>query len=169
MGLEKTIANIFDSPSDEITLPGQMLKIDEAEISEETIKKSLKSTSELMSVGVEKAISGSEVKSVMLPEDIDIIQPNYVIDLSDVGDVEAIQVMALDSILDEDGDMGLYIYKKGSIQKAGMGHGWLLNRVIVSAMKNVFGDKCLIYRNYSPDKEVEVIDGKDLAHLRLSI
>ena len=167
--MEKTIINIFDSPADEITLPGETLRINDVEISEEDIKKKLRLATELISDGVEKAISGDMVKSVLLPEDLDIMQPNYVIDLTHVGDIESIQAMALDAILDEDGDMAVYLYKTGSIQKVGVAHSWLLNRVIVSAMKNVFGDKCLIYRNYSPDKEVEIIDSKDLTHLRLSI
>lgn len=167
--MEKLEINLFDSKADEVAMPGQSIKLDEAEISEQEIKDSLKSTTDVISQGIEGALSGETVKSVLIPEESDIIQPNYVIDFSELGEIEPIQSMAIDALLNEDGDMAVYGYTNGGITKLGMGYSDVLNRVIASAIGNVFNNQCLIYRNYDIGKKLDIVDSKDISHLRLSI
>lgn len=167
--MDKLEVNIIDASADDVLMPGMGIKIDDEDISEKEILESTKSTTDIISKGIEKALSGETVKSVLIPEDISIVQPNYVIDLSKLTEIDPIQAMALDAILNEDGDMAVYIYTPGELEKIGMGYSWMLNRIIVSAIGNVFDNKCLIYRNYAVDRELEIVDSKNIVHLRLSI
>lgn len=152
---------IFDD-NDEVVLPGS----EHGDGSDTPIDVE---ESNLISHGVVDAISGEVVKSVLIPEDTGIIQPNYVIDLTDIKDVEPLQIVALDSLVHEDGDVALYLYITGGIQKIGMGYSWMLDKILVTAMNNVFGEECRVYRDFTPGEPVEVIDGKNITNLKLTI
>lgn len=163
--------NIFDSAPNDIVIPGLALDFKEVSIGEEDLSNKLKGLEELMSdsESIEGAISGDVVKSVLLPEDTGIILPNYVIDLTKIEEIEPIQVMALDSLLNEDGDVGIYLYIKGGIEKIGMSYGHIIDRIIVPAIGSIFNGGAPVYKDYQPGKAAVVADTNDIGSLRLSI
>lgn len=161
--------SIFDTQADDIAMPGTVVNIDNAEISGEDIKNILTSTGDVISRGIEDALTGDTIKSVIVPEESDITLPNYVIDLSEVSEICEIHSTAIDALLNEDGDTAVYVYTNTGIDKIGMGYGELLNRIIAPAISNIFNDKCLIYKNYQIGEDLDIVDGKDISNLRLSI
>lgn len=146
---------IFETDSNDIALPGQTPETADGK--------------ELMSEGIEEAILEEEVKTIILPEEYGIITPNYVIDMSDVEEVDEIQIRGLDALLNRDGDLAVYIHRKGSIQKIGMAYSWILSRIIVQTINNIFNGKCTIYKDLAPGKEAYVVSSKNVSHLRLGI
>ena len=146
---------IFETDSNDIALPGQTPETADGK--------------ELMSEGIEEAILEEEVKTIILPEEYGIITPNYVIDMSDVEEVDEIQIRGLDALLNRDGDLAVYIHRKGSIQKIGMAYSWILSRIIVQTINNIFNGKCIIYKDLAPGKEAYVVSSKNVSHLRLGI
>lgn len=124
---------------------------------------------DLISKDIGSAIEGETVKSLILDEDNEILLPNYIIDLSKLEAVEPIQIMALDSLLNEDGDMALYILIKGGIEKIGMAYKSQLDRILVPAMTSILGSEVLIYKDYKPGEKVVIADMKNLSKLRLTI
>lgn len=155
----------FENPDDEIIMPG--ISTEDKNSSDNTQGKD--NGSELMSEGVERAITGDVVKEVLLKEEFGIMVPNYVIDLSNVESVCKIQSMTLDAILDPEGDTAVYIYVSKSLQKLGMGNGDILNRILVPVMKNVFDEKCKVYRDFKEGEPLNIVDGKSISSLRLTI
>ena len=123
----------------------------------------------LKSEGIGDAISGDVVKSMIIPEDTDIILPNYVIDFSNIKEVFEIQIVALGAMLNENGDTALYIYNKGEMQRLGMAFGEVLNRVLVSSADNLFNGECILYKNVKVGEKAKVVKSNDITKLRLSI
>ena len=123
----------------------------------------------LKSEGIGDAISGDVVKSMIIPEDTDIILPNYVIDFSNIKEVFEIQIVALGAMLNENGDTALYIYNNGEMQRLGMAFGEVLNRVLVSSVDNLFNGECILYKNVKVGEKAKVVKSNDITKLRLSI
>jgi len=124
---------------------------------------------DIISEGINEAITKDVVSAIIIPEEEIILQPNYVIDIDDIDEVENIQVEALDEILREDGDLAIYLYYKGGIQKIGMSDSNTLHKIIVPAITNIFDNRCKIYRNFKPGTKLNVVNTKDISHLRLRI
>lgn len=123
----------------------------------------------LKSEGIGDAISGDVVKSMIIPEDTDIILPNYVIDFSNIKEVFEIQIVALGAMLNENGDTALYIYNNGEMQRLGMAFGEVLNRVLISSVNNLFNGECVLYKNVKVGEKAKVVKSNDITKLRLSI
>lgn len=147
---------IFDSDPEKPILP------DEVNTNNNDIE-------DLKSQCIEDAITGEVVKSVLLEVENSIVIPNYVIDMSELKEIEPIQVNALDSLLNENGDVVIYIYLNGNLQKIGMANSWVIHRIIVPAISTIFNNKCKIYKDFQVGKELNIINTKSIAHLRLSI
>lgn len=118
---------------------------------------------------VDNAISGEIVKQVLISEESDFITPNYLIDLSSVEEVVEIQMIALKSLVHTDGDTCIYLALEKDTVRLGNGIGDVLDRIIVSAVENVFGEECGVYRNYTPTGKNVRMTGTTIGHLRMSI
>jgi len=123
----------------------------------------------LMTVGIEEALVGDEVKSVLIPDDKSVIKPNYVINISNIKTVEHAQITALDSLLHVDGNVAIYLYMNNKMQKVGMAYSNIVDRLIVVAVNNIFNNDCEIYKDVEVGKKVKMINSKDISYLRLSI
>lgn len=124
---------------------------------------------DLIIEGVEDAITKDTIHPILIPDDIDIRQPNYVIDMSNIKEIDKIQVTAIDAMLNEDGEVAVYIYIGGEIKKMGMGYSNVLDRLIAIAVRNILGDEAEVYKDYVVGEDAKVIDDRDITHLRLNI
>lgn len=125
---------------------------------------------ELISEGLERAIRGETVKSLMIPEDMEVALPNYVIDISQVETLREVQMEALDTLLHPNGDTAIYAYTTGGLIRLGFGVASILDRILSISIKNLFaGTKCFIYKDFVPGEPLTIISEKDITTMRLSI
>ena len=103
--MAEELFNLFDSKPDEPILPSADQPIDEGLLTEKDIRLGIKSANELISEGLERAIGGTKVNSIMVPQENSLALPNYVIDIDDADSVAEWHTEALDSFLDPDGDV----------------------------------------------------------------
>ena len=123
----------------------------------------------LISVGVEEAISGEMVKSVIIPETLEMCIPNYVLDFRGARNVRDHCLMALEGMLTDDGDTHIYIWLDKSLSRVGMGIGSSLDRILAPGMTSLFGDMCRIYQDAETGKPVKEIRQHDPSKIRLRL
>lgn len=124
----------------------------------------------LKSKGVEEAISGERVKSVIIKENDDVEIPNFTIDISENNYVMDIQTLALDSILRENGDTALYILdEKLGLIKIGYGDRLMLNKVLPRIIYNVFGPEYKIYADFQIGKQAKLFNQANILTKRMNI
>lgn len=123
----------------------------------------------LISRGVEEAISGSMVKSILIPETLELMTPNYVLDFRKAERLRKHQIMALSSIIDDDGDTAIYVCLNNGMEKLGMGVGVSLERVLPAGVQSVFGDACVLYQDVERNKPLREIKRQDVNKIRLRI
>lgn len=128
-----------------------------------------KSVEMLKSEGIERAIKGETVKSIMLPEDLQIDFPNYVIDLSDMETINDFQMKSIDSLLHSQGDLPIYLNTKLGIVKIGKGKTEILDRLLALIVTSLLGPKCKLYKNYVPGEIPKVVSTKDICTMRMRI
>lgn len=160
---------IFEARPDKPVMPNAKQKLDEGLISEEDIRAGLKSGSELISEGLDRAILGDTVKSMMIPEDLNIAIPNYVIDFTSLDELYEFQMEAIDALLHPDGDVTIYAYTRAGLAKLGRGLSSILDRILTLAISNLFEGKCTIYKDFIPGEPLKTVSEKDITTMRLSI
>lgn len=161
--------NIFDYEPDKPIMPSANQKLDEGALNTEDIKQQLKSGSDLISEGLDRAILGDTVKSMMIPEDIEIAVPNYVIDFTALEELFEFQMEAIDALLHPEGDITLYAYTKAGLAKLGRGMSSILDRILPVAISNLFDSQCKIYKDFVPGEALKMVSEKDITTMRLSI
>lgn len=157
---------IFSTKASEIQMPSAINPLDEG-LTEEEIKQQIERAS-LISEGLEKAIQGETVKSVMLPEETMIIQPNFVIDVSKI-QLYKHQEFAISYLLHPDGDTALYLNGIHGMGKLGYGDGETLERVIPLMVEHIFHGEIKAYKNFEPGKPLIEVSNKDISAMRLTI
>lgn len=126
--------------------------------------------SALISESIEEAISGEQVKTLILPEDSEIAPLNYIFDFSDVQSINKIQQSALKALVARDGDVQLYLYRKqGGLTAFGEGNKYVLERMIPLIRHHVFNNEIKIYKNFAVGQEVEEVFAKDITKMRLNL
>ncbi|MBR1454664.1 MAG: hypothetical protein IJ593_08510 [Lachnospiraceae bacterium] len=123
----------------------------------------------LISSGVEDALKGETVKSILIPEDFEMMVPNYVIDFTGVNKVMRHQLVAISDTFSDDGDTAIYAIIKGEIQKLGMANGYNIDRIIVSGINSIFNGKCKLYQDVERDKPLKELSLFDIHKIRLNI
>lgn len=123
----------------------------------------------LISKGVEEAISGDMVKSVIIPETLDISLPNYVLDFRGARNVRDHCLSALEGMLTDDGDTHIYIWLESTLSRVGMGIGRSLDRILAPGMQSLFGEMCRIYQDAETGKPVREIKQQDPSKIRLRL
>lgn len=123
----------------------------------------------LISEGIEKAIKGETVKSIIVPEDKMIFLPNYIIDFTGMSEMYEFQMEALDSLLCSDGDVTLYAYTVGGLAKLGTGLSSILDRILPLSISRIFDGKCKIYKDYKRGEKPKVISDKDISTMKIGL
>ena len=123
----------------------------------------------LISHGVEEAISGSTVKSILIPETLDLTIPNYVLDFRKATKLRQHQVKALTSIIADDGDTAIYVVLPNGMEKLGMGIGSSLDRVLPAGVQSIFGSACTLFQNVERGKPLRELKQQDINKLRLRL
>lgn len=161
--------NPFNQKADEIAMPSMSQDLDTGMISEKDIKDNLKSGMELISEGLDRAISGDTVRKMMIAEDTNIAIPNYVIDFTNIDEMFEFQMEAMDALLHPDGEVTIYAYTRTGLAKLGRGLSSILDRILPLAISNLFADKCKIYKDFNIGEIPKVVSDKDITTMRLSI
>ena len=161
--------NLFDTDADKPIIPLFDQGIDDGVITSDELRKQLNGTESLKSVGLERAISGDTVKSVMIPEDVNILIPNYVIDISKVKEVQDCQSYGIDALVSSDGDTVLYYYTKEGLARIGYGKSRTLDRILAIVVRRLFGSECKVYKDLEVGKPLKLVSRGDATTLRLDL
>lgn len=146
------------------------VNVTDAKITDAELKEKIEGQSILMSEGVDDALKGDTVKSMILKENDDIELPNFTLDMSNVESVGQLQMEALDALLHPDGNTALYILnKKIGLVKLGMGLNGMLNKVLPRVVYNVFGPECKIYGDFEIGKKAKLITDSNITTKRMNI
>ena len=100
---DKQLFTPFNDDGSNIIMPGQSnnkqcedskgIDVENARISDAELREKLSEQSILMSEGVEDAIEGQTVKSMLLKENENIDLPNFVLDLSNLDGINKLQMI----------------------------------------------------------------------------
>jgi hypothetical protein len=154
--MEKSNVRLFDTPDDQFIMPGSN--------PEDLAKQEALTKSE-----IDNAIFGRKIKTVVLPEEAQIELPNYVIDLTDLGEITIFQKAALQNLLTTGGDTAIYFYLGKRFTRVGYGMSHRLENLLSLTKKHIFSDKISIYRNLERDKPVDEVVTRDVTKLRLNL
>ena len=123
----------------------------------------------ILSDSLEKALKGDTVKSVIIPEESIIFQPNYVLDFTGLSEMYEFQMEAIDSLLSSEGDVTLYAYTSGGLAKLGTGLSSILDRILPLSMSHIFNDKCKVYKDYKIGTTPVIVSNKDITTMRIGL
>jgi hypothetical protein len=159
--MEDIKLDLFACKSDELIIP--------SEADAEKTKADTHLGDGLISEGLERAIRGGTVKTLMIPEDFEVALPNYVIDLTKVEELYEFQMDALDALLHPDGDTTIYAYTLTGMVKLGRGLSDILDRILAISLTNLFHSTCTLYKDFVPGEKLHKVSEKDIRTMRLSI
>ena len=123
----------------------------------------------LVSEDISSDISGESVKIIRVKEDTIIDENNFILDLSDVGQITASQKEVIKSLISSYGNTSIYLYKKQGLIKLGEGDKYSLERILPLIKLHVFDNAIRIYKNFKRDEPVNEISTKDITKLRLHL
>lgn len=176
--MEKKSQSLFDTKADKLTFPTTMVteeyedeivEEDIAEHSSKEIDEMLKPDEMNRAENVIDAISGDTVKSIIIDEVYGIQTPNYTLDISEIEEMTRTAFAAIRSLLSDTGDTFLYLKKDSTLSLIGMCRSEVLYRVLSPAIKNMFGSKCHIYKDFDATKEVKHVTETDVSAIRLDL
>lgn len=149
---------LFDSNNDEVIMPSIMTE----KVQEEQAK--------LMSDSIDNAILGPNVKTLILPEDSQIAEYNYIFDFTKAEKISSIQKEALKALISSNGDTQLYLYKQQSgLLSIGFGDRYSLERVVPIIKQYVFDNEIPVYKNFKVGKPVTEVVSRDITKMRLKL
>jgi len=102
--------------------------------------------SDLYTEGVEDAITGKQVKQVLVASADEFECPSYLIDMTNVGVITEGALNAIYGLL-SGGNTAVYIKNRDKILKIGHGDDGIFYTVLNSVLKQMFNGKCIIYKN----------------------
>ena len=118
---------------------------------------------------VGEAISGDKVKTSLLSQEHGINTPNYTLDLSKIdGEILDISLLALRSLMREEGPCSFYIVIRNGIARLGNCYGEDIVRILSPSLKYMFEGKGVIIKNFGSEKAVKIV-GRDTSEFRLSL
>lgn len=104
--------------------------------------------SDLYTEGVEDAITGKQVKQVLVASADEFEYPSYLIDMTNVGVITEGALNAIYGLLSGGNTAAaVYIKNKDKILKIGYGDDGIFYTVLNSVLKQMFNGKCIIYKN----------------------
>lgn len=157
--MDKNSINIFGNNSNTIAIMPTI----NSEISTEQ--------SELISdeTQIYENIMHDTVVRISLPKEAKITEKNFIFDFSNMESISVFQKEALKSLVEQEGNVSLYLYKKDTVTKFGEGEQFKLERMIPLLRHYVFCDDIKIYKNYAEGKPLEEVEVRDITKLRLNL
>lgn len=155
--MEKSNISLFDTPEDEFKMPSEMSEEDKKE------------QDKLISDNIGDAILGKEVKVIILPEEVEIQYPNYVLDFTNCPEITIFQKEALTNLMSKDGDTALYLYNQKALTRFGYGLQYKLENLMILTKKHIFGDAIRIYRNVKKGEPIDEVITRDISRQRLNL
>lgn len=129
-----------------------------------------KESSSLISESIDGAILGDKVKTLIIPEDTEIVPYNYIFDFSDLTSINVIQKSSLKSLISKYGEVQLYIYNRTKgLTAFGMGDKYSLERLVPLLREYVFNNEIKVYKNFRVGEKPEEVDHKDITKMRLNL
>ena len=149
----------------------KLFKEDKNEVAMPSIDTEMTSEqAELISESIDKAIGGEQVKVVILKEVDEIAEDNYIFDFTELASINVIQKEALKSLVTNNGNVQLYLYKKGSgLTSFGSGDRYNLEMMIPLVRNYVFNSEIKIYKNYKVGEPAKEVISKDITKMRLHL
>ena len=126
-------------------------------------------TKHLISEGLSKAIGGEVVKSLMIPENLEIYTPNYVLDFREAKILRKHQISILTTLVRDDGDTHIYVCLANGMEKIGMGVGSILDSILQPGLESIFGKACKLYKDVEIGKPVYEVTSSDHSTIRLDL
>ena len=124
----------------------------------------------LISKDISEAILGEYVKSIIIPESLDIVVPNYVLDFRGTEALRKHEVESLACLVDdEDGDIAIYACLGNGLVSLGMGVSTRIERILPVYVQSLFGNSCRLYRDIERGKPLQEIKRHDVSKLRLRL
>lgn len=123
----------------------------------------------LKSRDISDALLGEEVKATSLERENTLEYPNYTLDFSGVTEIAQYQMEGLASLLDDNGDVAIYIAAGKSVSRLGSGRSNILNRLLAIVIKNIFNGSCKVYHNIDANTKPIEVQGFDSSVLRMQI
>ena len=154
--MDKDNLNLFNSDLSEVVLPS---------VSSEAEKEN----QELYSQDISEVILAPKVDVIVVPKDTNINTSNFIFDFSETSAITVMQKEVLKSLVAENGNTEIYLYKKNGLISIGMGDKYYLERVIPLIKKWIFSDSIRIYKNFIPGRQIFEVTGRDFTKLRMNI
>lgn len=123
----------------------------------------------LKTEGLKEAISGEFVKTLLIPENMTIDSPNYVLDFRHAKTLRKHQIEVLATLLSDCGDVYIYVCVPNGLDKIGMGESTILDEMLQPGIESVFGESCRIYKDVAPGEPLREVKKLDPGSLRLNL
>ena len=150
----------------------------------------------LKSNSIDDAMTGTYVKTALLPEDAAVEPVNYTLDFNGVEQISQYQMRALDELLIDDDDakairlkeeeeqqlhpdknnkkygssiIPIYVWVNKDVLKLGYGYLETVSRLLPQIVQRVFVGQCKLYRDVKPGETAHLASGKNLDALVMQI
>ena len=150
----------------------------------------------LKSNSIDDAMTGTYVKTALLPEDAAVEPVNYTLDFNGVEQISQYQMRALDELLIDDDDakairikeeeekqlhpdknskkygssiIPIYVWANKDVLKLGYGYLETVSRLLPQIVQRVFVGQCKLYRDVKPGETAHLASGKNLDALVMQI
>ena len=128
-----------------------------------------KANTELYSESISEVLLAPKVDVISVPKDSKVNQNNFIFDFSNLDSISVMQKEVLKSLVSQDGNIELYLYRKNGLVSFGLGEKYYLERVIPLVKQWIFGDEIKVYKDFIPGKQIFEVTGRDFTKLRLNI
>lgn len=149
----------------------QLFKDDGSKIAMPSISnEELEKQKSLVSENVEKGILGDTVKTLLIPEDAEIADLNYIFDFSTLESINPVQKEALKALVRLDGNVQLYLYKSEiGLTAFGTGDDFLLEKMVPLIKFHVFNDEIRVVKNFKRGHQLNEVKTMDFTKMRLNL
>ena len=130
---------------------------------------SVDSSAQAKEIDIKRAIGGEKVEASLAHKEFDIELPNYVLSLLGVKDIFDYQLKSIEALLNEDGDVTIYLNTGSKLIKIGKGKSEILDRLLALVISSIFGDRALIYKDYTVGEKPKIVSKKDISTMRLTL
>lgn len=126
-------------------------------------------TENLKSQDIGLAISGEMVKAILIPEEVELFYPNYILDFTNAKTLRMHQVKALDTLIHPEGDVAIYAKLPNGLERLGMGLSSILDVILLTGMQSIFGNQCTVYKDVERGKPSRPLSHRNIMELRLNL
>lgn len=109
------------------------------------------------------------VSSIVIKEEQIVEYPNYIIDYSKSENTTVFQRKAIKSLINENGDIAIYLYKDDRLVKVGYGESGKIEQTIAHFRNYVADSEVKVYKDFEVGKELVEVRSRDITKLRLNL